>query len=395
MILEKVRLKNFRAYPFFTVSLKDGINILTGRNGVGKTSILEAISLGASAESFRFSKSEDYIKSGEDSSFIELKINNKDYLDKIELEITKKGKKIRLNNKRISQSRKLLQVLPHVAFSPNDHKIIDGDSSIRRSFINKAISNLDFNYADNLRKYNKALFQRNRLLKMNKGRIQEMDRISGEIEAWDQQMADHGEKLISYREAYLKKILPYLSKQYRYITKKDSCIELAYYCKIAIPEKNDQIKERFEEEDNVGECMVKPSKDRGLFYYLRQGLFQDLFYGNTKIGPHKDEILFTMDGNKVKSHASQGEKRTVVLALRLAEVELYKEEKNKVPILLIDDISSELDLSRRKALVDVLKKGDSQVFITATELPSGLLKGVKNSINHYNLDLMDETKYQF
>ena len=395
MVLEKLKLKNFRIYPSFTASPKNGINILTGSNGVGKTSILEAISLGASAESFRFGKSEDFIKSGEGSSSIELKVNNADYSDKIEVEITKKGKSLRLNNKKVTQLRNLLQVLPHIAFSPCDHKIINGDSYVRRNFVNKAISNLDFEYAEHLRRYNKALFQRNRLLKMNRGRVQDLDRISREIEVWDKQLVEYGEKLISYRKNYLEKIVSYFNEQYQNMTGKDAHLELIYQYNRGISEEMNQINKSSQERGNMEEDVVKFPEDRDLSYHLRQGLFEDLLCGSTRVGPHKDEVLFMMGGNRIKTYGSQGEKRTAVLALRLAEVELYKKEKDKIPVLLIDDISSELDLSRRKALVNILKKGDSQVFITATELPSDLLKEVKSSINHYDLDLMKENRYQF
>ena len=353
--------------------MEKGITVLTGANGVGKTSILEAISILGSLRSFRPGKNQDFIRNGSEASKIEAHVENDGLQDTIAVEIDSKRKRVTLNKKAISKRRHTLKILPYIIFSPNDHRIVDGDPSDRRQFINRAISAVDFDYADTLQAFQKVLLHRNRFLKRHRECFLDVENMGKELEVWDEQFIKLAVELIYRRNSYLQILIPELNQYYASISGNIHKLDIGYHC-CGLPSEEGILQ-------NIEEF---------LSHSLKESLQKDILRGSTSIGPHRDEFQFSIDGNQVRFFGSQGEKRSVVLALRLAEVRVFQNTLNREPILLIDDISSELDRTRRQALVDLLKRGNSQVLMTATELPVDLLNDVQHTFSHWDLNTIGE-----
>lgn len=368
MAITSLSIRNFRIHSALHIPFGAGITVLTGRNGAGKTSVLEVIALLASARSFRSGANLDFIRKGESDAFLEVKTEEDGLVNAVSLEINGARKKTFLNKKAVSRRRHVAEILPFVVFSPSDHRIIEGDASDRRQFLNRAISNVNFPYADILRDFQKVLFQRNKLLKIN-ARTRNVDKLCKELEVWDVQFIRLAAQLIRERIAYIQLLVPQFAAQYQRISRCTETLGITYL---------------FEAEELGQESLINIENHLGIL--LKQSREKDIYLGTTNVGPQRDEISLTIDGNRVKFYGSQGEKRTAVLALRLAEVELFRERRKKDPILLIDDVSSELDSTRRQALVELLKRGESQVLITATELPVDLLKDVDHPFDHLDLE---------
>ena len=281
-----------------------------------------------------------------------------------------------MDEKLAKSTQKLYQLLPTIAFSPSDHKIVEGDSADRKQFLNRAISNLDWEYTDTLTQYNKTLQQRNRVLK---DALQEgwgQNKLLDILTVWDEQLIELGTSLMTHRFYYLNALQQEAAKEYSRISQTQDQFGVKY--------------QPFGEED----CESFGVENYKTIFRqkLTDSLRRDLFSGSTQIGAHKDEILLILNANKVKFYGSQGEKRTCALALRLGELALFKLKLKKLPVLLFDDVSSELDKVRRQSLVELLRHENTQVFITATELPSSLMEDVDKGFKHIDLtDLGDRS----
>lgn len=366
MAVAFLSIRDFRNHTSYSVELGSGITIFTGPNGAGKTTLLESVALLGSARSFRMAKTEDLIRRGAERAQLVATVNRGSLQDEIRADIQPGGKRFYLNSKYLRSFRGLLEILPCVVFSPGDHKIVDGDATDRRAFLNRAMSGFHPGYADVLADYNKVLQQRNQLLKQASERGLSISLLTAELEPWDSQLIRLGRHLLEQRSVYIHSLQEKIHTEYQRISGKSEDFHITYQPLGEIEESYEQIME------------VYPQK-------LADSLRRDLITESTQIGPHKDEILLTLNGNKVKFYGSQGEKRTCVLALRLGEVALFKEQRKMAPLLLIDDVSSELDADRRRALVELLRSEDSQVMITATELPSALMKDLERPYVHVDL----------
>lgn len=373
MQLSEIKVSNFRNHERISISFKDRITVVTGENGTGKTSLLEAISILGSARSFRGGRIIDLIKHGTEQSIIEGLVRCELYENSIRAELKSSRKALLLNGKKLRQVRDVMSIMPFVIFSPADHRIVEGDSSDRRSFLNKAVSQWDFTYADDLRSFQRVLLQRNRILKENKGNLGAAQRISTALSPWDEQFIHYSKVLSATRSQYLDEFEPIYSERYRQLANRDNLAGIKYLDSFDAESRKDS------------ETTEEIIKDK-----LQDSLKEDILRGSTSIGPHKDEISLTIDGNQAKFYGSQGEKRTIALALRLAEVDLIQRQHDKAPMLLVDDVSSELDSGRRQALVELLRKGESQVLITATELPMDLLDGIDLPFDHFDLSRSGE-----
>ena len=262
-----------------------------------------------------------------------------------------------------------------IIFSPADHRIVDGDSADRKQFLNRAALNLDWSYGDDSQAYNKVLTQRNRILKDAGSEGWSQNRLMDVLASWDEQLFTYGARLMLRRHYYLSDLAGPVAEEYRRISLSTENFQIVYE---PFGEENFLCPET---EAEVQEIFIKKTRD---------SMRRDLASGTTQVGPHKDEILLTLNGNKVKFYGSQGEKRTCALALRLGELALFHYRWGKFPILLFDDVSSELDQSRRHSLVKLLKQERAQVIITATELPSSLMNDVNRSFEHLELTSLGE-----
>jgi DNA replication and repair protein RecF len=375
MAIQSLELRFFRNYRSLQLTLGKQISVFTGKNGIGKTTILEAISLLGSGRTFRNAKNSDFIHRNEEASLIRGKIDSLGLSTNVEIRIYPQGKKVFVDEKLAKSTKQLFEMLPVITFSPADHQIIEGDSTERKQFINRAASNVDWEYLEDLTKYNKALLQRNRVLKDALKYGWANAQVQDLLQPWNQQCVEFGSKILIRRAFYVDSLQPWAKSEYQRLAQNQDLFQITY--------------EPFGEPTFYP--MVNVNEVQEIYWKkLNDSLRRDLAVGSSQIGAHKDEFLLTLNGNKVKFYGSQGEKRTCALALRLGELALFREKMQKMPVLLFDDVSSELDSIRRHSLVELLRKENTQVLITATELPSILMGDVGKTFDQLDLQNVGE-----
>lgn len=351
MIIEKIKLKNFRNYEYVEIKLNEEKNLFIGNNANGKTNILEGIYISSFVRSFRTGNIKEVIKFGEERSFIETKIKNK-YLEKeIKITIEKNGKKnVKVDGKKAENLKEFLKETVIIIFSPEDLKIIKEDPEKRRRFLNREISQLKPFYYENLRNYYKVLKEKNIILK--KDCTYKKEEI---LKIYNEQLCKYGSIIIKEREKFIKELEKKTIKIHERLTKEKEKININYEKNIEENDFLEVINKEMEREEKVG-------------YSLK--------------GPHKDDISFFINGKDIKKYGSQGQQRLLTLSLKLAEVEIAKEEIGENPIILLDDVFSELDNSRRKALFEEIK--NIQVLMTDTEIDNEIVKE-QEKVNIYNI----------
>ncbi len=334
MFVKEIKLKNFRNYQDLNIELNPKINIFTGLNAQGKTNLLESIFITSIGKSFRSKSDKDTIKFGEEFAYIKLDVSNEKVTDKIEMRIDKNGKKsILINGISIKKHSELMGISLIVSFSPDDLAILKNSPAERRRFIDVELCQLSNVYYYNLKQYNTILKQRNMLLKSLKHDPKQRDSLF----VWDMQLVEYGCKVIDARESFIKEIAIMAKGIHKDITNGREDLQVLY--------KPNVTKDNFLEK-------------------LEKSIDRDIFTGSTSVGVHKDDINFFINGIDVRLFGSQGQQRTTALCLKLAEIELIKESKNREPILLLDDVLSELDKERQGFLID--KIDDIQVILTCT-----------------------------
>lgn len=341
MHITEITVQNFRNLETSTINLNKGLNIFSGKNAQGKTNLLESIYVCAIGKSPRINKLKDCITWGKNFSKIKinLKKNNRDII--IDFRIFDNGKKaILINGSPIKSLSQLLGELNVVYFFPDDLKLIKEAPTDRRKFIDISLSQVSKVYFNNLMKYNQVLAQRNKLLKNSKS----LEEVQKTISIWDTQLSTYASNVILSRIRFLNKLSPLVE---------DSHLELS--------ENKERLK--IEYQGILGET-VQEIREKLLSAY-QQSLEKDFYLGYTSIGPHKDDIKIMLNGIDVRNFGSQGQQRTASLALKFGEIELLKKEFNEEPVLLLDDVLSELDEKRREKLIE--KSTKLQCIITCTE----------------------------
>lgn len=360
MHIQQIHLKNYRNYIEQKVKFHDKVNIIIGDNAQGKTNLLEAVYMTSFAKSFRTNRDYDMIHFDEESAKIEalVKKNNTDISIKIIL--NKKVKKIiKLNDIKLKKNIEILNHVYTVIFSPEDLRIVKDGPEKRRNFINRELCQIKPIYYHNLYKYSKILIHRNAYLKNYK-----FEKNEQMLSIWNQETVHYGLKLIQERKYFIEKLNRISSHIHSNITDGKEKLELSYECNISITEDEKINNQNYEK-------ALKDTEEK------------DFMRGNTSIGPHKDDIKIIINGQDGRYFGSQGQQRTASLSLKLAEIQLIQEETGEIPILLLDDVLSELDENRQKFLINYLK--NMQVFITTTEISEFL----KNNLpeNHiYRVD---------
>jgi len=340
MYLTKIELKNFRNYEEQTVEFHKKVNIITGKNAQGKTNLLESLYIMSLGKSFRTNKDVDMI--GFEKDFCRVKSTSIKEQRELEIEISigKEGKTAKINGLKTTKNIDLLENVYMVVFSPEDLKIVKDEPEKRRKFIDRELCQLKPMYYRNLGRYKKILQQRNSLLK-------QQDVNEDVIAVWDESLAEYGAKVIQERKRFIEKMNLISKEISKSITNGKEALELSY-------EANIEFKENYEEQKEY----VKQ--------VLSKNLKNDIFRRSTTVGPHKDDLKICVEGIDIRHFGSQGQQRTAALSLKLAEIQLIKEETKIDPILLLDDVLSELDAERQNFLINSLK--DVQLFITTTEL---------------------------
>lgn len=356
MFIKKIELNNFRNYIHLDMDFHKKVNILVGKNAQGKTNLIEAIYLTSIGKSFRTNKDQEMI--GFDKEFARVKIIAEKNEEPIELEIMikKEGKEVKKEGYKLSKTTEMLDNIYIVVFSPEDLRIVKDEPEKRRKFIDRELCQLKPVYYSNLSKYKKILQQRNALLK-------EKNIKEDVLKVWDLSLCDVGCKIIKSRQEFIKKINIISKDIHKEITNEKENLEIIY-------------------EANIG--YVENVEDQKKLYLekLEKNWKNDIYRGNTSIGPHKDDLKLMVNGIDIRNYGSQGQQRTAALSLKLAEVKLIEEEKREKPILLLDDVLSELDSSRQKYLISSLR--DIQIFITTTEI-SGFLESNIQEKNIYKV----------
>lgn len=339
MYINKIILKNFRNYEDQEIDLNDNINIFYGDNAQGKTNILESICLCGIGKSFRTNKDKELIKKDKNFLKVETYFQKEDRDGKIKIEISDK-KSAFLNDIKVKKLSEILGNINLVIFTPDDINLLKNGPSGRRKFLDMMISQLRPSYILNLNNYLKTLEQRNNFLKQ-KNRNKEM------LDIWDEKLAEYGEKIFLYRNEFIEKIKNKIKDIHLRITKEEINIKYNSDC------------------ETKNEYLNKLKKNREI----------DYIKGYTSSGIHRDDFSITINNEPVNIYGSQGQNRTAVLSLKLAELNVIYEDIGEYPILLLDDFMSELDEKRISSFLNDIK--NIQVIVTCTKNIK-----IKNSISH-------------
>lgn len=334
MYIKNLALQNYRNYESAEIRFSDGINILYGDNAQGKTNILEAIYLTGTTKSHRGSKDREIIRFGTEESHIRADIRKENMDRRIDMHLKKnKTKGIAIDMVPIRKSSELLGTMNMVFFSPEDLSIIKNGPAERRNFMNMELCQLDKIYVSHLANYNKSLDQRNNLIKQIGFDKSKLDMLS----VWNDQLVKYGIEIIKKRNTFIELINQIIPDIHSDLTSGKEHLCLIY-------EKN--------------------TEAESFLSTLEEKQETDLRYQTTQTGPHRDDIAFMIDGMDVRKFGSQGQQRTVALSLKLAEIELVKKLIQDNPILLLDDVMSELDRSRQDALLESIR--GIQTILTCT-----------------------------
>lgn len=356
MYINKLILKNFRNYDYVDIDFDKNLNIFVGDNGQGKTNILESIFISAFGQSFRTKKDKDLINFKYDSTYIKSDIIKENFDIDIEIKIKNDLKKeIKVNSNNLIKRSDLFGSFNVVIFSPEDLKLIKEGPSERRRFIDREISNLKKSYCNSLLEYHRILNQRNSLLKS----VKEKNSLIHTIDIWDQKLAEIGSKIIIEKNKFIDKLNFESNKLHLKFTENKENINIKYLSNLKINE--------FEYDKIYREFISK----------LQKNLKSDIDRGYTSVGPHRDDIDITINGYEAKIFGSQGQQRTAALSIKLSQINIIYEEIGEYPVLLLDDVMSELDIKRQNDLIKSLI--NIQTIITLTDTNSIMNKNLKNS----------------
>lgn len=327
MIIKSVKLINFRNHSSYILNCDEETSLILGENGCGKTSVLEAIYILTRGKSFRATDSE-ILKRGEPYYRIELEYYNGEKITATYDGKTKTFVSMDKKSKRLSKNNKY----PAILFLPSDLNLISHSPGRRRDYFDRVFSQFSEVYSSNLSKYDKALRQRNELLK-----TEHQDSLF----SWNLLLAKYGTDLYNFRTKFITEINHRLTDTYRSISKNQDEVSIIYKTEVNNKNFNSYLNS------------------------LEQNYEKDLYLGHTGFGVHRDDYVFQLNNKLADGSASRGETRSIILALKFIEAELINEKLGKKPIILLDDVFSELDQTRRKSLIDNFKS--NQVIITSVE----------------------------
>ena len=336
MFIKRLQMLNYRNYNVLDISLGPHVNVFMGDNAQGKTNILEGIYYCAFARSHRTSKDRELINWRYDNALLSVTVGRERLDKRIDISILKDGKKaIQINKIKIKKIGELFGNFNVVMFSPEDLKIIKDSPGVRRKFIDMELCQLNPKYYYNLVQYNKVLNERNSILR-NRNINKDI------LDIYDMQLVEFGYNIIIDRLEYIQKLNKYSTKIHSDITSGKEKIEFKYISTIKDLE---NIKENF-------------------YSLLEKNRSRDCERGITSIGPHRDDFTVLINDIDTKSYGSQGQQRTAVLTIKFSSLKIIKELTGEHPVLLLDDVLSELDFSRKKYILSTI--GDIQTIITCT-----------------------------
>ncbi|MDH3975994.1 MAG: DNA replication/repair protein RecF [Deltaproteobacteria bacterium] len=350
-MITDLKIEHFRNYRQEKVSFKKGINVFLGKNGQGKTNLLEAVYVLGMLSSFRKTEAESLIREGESSFSIEGFFAD-DEASVLAVEKGLKGwKKIETDGCECVKKSDYIGRIKMVVFSPDEMELIQGSPDVRRKYLDRTYFHVTRSHLKNLKLYKRILTQRNLLLKRGLFKVQELD-------IWSERLAHAGAKVVEGRYDLVNIINRKLEIEQPF-AKRDK-ISLNYL---------EKGKSDIRKKDEPGERLLDK------LYRVRA---EEIARKMTLVGPHRDDVEITINGEKARSFSSRGEMRSILLALKAAEVEIFRNVSSVKPLVMLDDVASELDIDRRRSLLDYLRHKGEQVLITTTEAE--------------NLPLMDREK---
>lgn len=360
MYIKTISLYNFRNYDDLHIELSPKLNIIYGNNAQGKTNILESIYMCAMGRSPKAQKDKEIIKLDKKEAHIRIYASKKGLENKIDVHLKKEAKKgIAVNGIPIKKLNELFGVIYVVIFSPEDLQLIKSGPSERRRFIDMELCQLNSIYYYDLQQYCKVLKQRNNLLK----RLSKEPSWNDTLFIWDKQLVFYGKRVIRARDEFIKRLNDISSQIHADITNNSEIMNLKY-----IP--------------NIKESEFE--------FKLNRNLEKDLILKSTSVGPHKDELQFFINNQDVKIYGSQGQQRTTALSVKLAEIKLIEEETSIKPVLLLDDVLSELDESRQSYLLKNIN--NLQTILTCTGIEDSIRKYIGKA---YILEVKNNSVHSF
>ena len=328
MKIAQLTVDHFRNHQHTTLQLAEGVNLLVGPNAQGKTNLLEAIYLSCVGRGWRTTRDSEMVQFGQDRALVQVTAMKKFGSVEIAIQLGQGLKKsISINRVPIAKVAELMGQINCIFFSPDELKLVKEAPADRRRFLNIDLSQIDKSYFYALARYNKILQQRNAYLKDNHD--------PRELAIWDEQLVKQGQIIITKRQAFLQKLTPYVVAKHRELTGGQETITLTY-----------ETCANFAEE-------LAAARER------------DIRLRTTTVGPHRDDLAILVNGQDVRVFGSQGQQRTVALSIKLAELDLFSDLTGERPILLLDDVFSELDSSRQSRLLTAI--ANTQAIITVTD----------------------------
>lgn len=358
MHIKELKLRNYRNYNKLEVSFDDKINVIIGENAQGKTNLMEAIHVLAFTKSHRTSHEKELIQWEKEYAKIEGRVEKRNQNIPLEIIISNKGKKAKLNHLEQKRLSDYVGAANVVMFAPEDLTLVKGPPSIRRRFIDMELGQIQPTYIYHLTQYQKILKQRNHLLKQLQ-RNNLSDRTM--LEVLTTQIIEHASIILEKRFSFLKLLRSWANKIHYSISRNLEQLEIEYQATIEVSE--------VENKENISNIYLTK------FNEIQE---KEIERGTTLIGPHRDDLLFFVNNKDVQTYGSQGQQRTTALSLKLAEIELIHSEVGEYPILLLDDVLSELDDYRQSELLNTIQ-GKVQTFVSTTSVDGIHHKTLENA----------------
>ncbi|MCL2797338.1 MAG: DNA replication/repair protein RecF [Firmicutes bacterium] len=357
MFVKSLEIVNFRNYRRQHLTLSPGVNVFSGDNGQGKTNLLEAVYFASIGKSTRTSRDKELILWDEERAKVTVTVEKSFGDETAELIISRgENKRVAVNGMPVTRLGELMGVVGTVFFSPSELKIVQAGPGERRSFIDIAVCQLSKAYFYLLLRYNKILAQRNRLLKSGHA-------TSDALDIWDAQLAAVGAKVVKTRRGFVRNLAPYACENHLFLSGGAEDLAL-FYEGIG--------GETAEETERAMLCELKKERER------------DLKLGFTHSGPHKDDLILKIGAADIRSYGSQGQQRTAALSLKLSELQLATATRGECPVLLLDDVLSELDVGRQQKLLERIQ--GFQTLLTCTHLEPGVRARLGGGLTEFRVE---------
>ncbi|MBQ8973169.1 MAG: DNA replication/repair protein RecF [Clostridia bacterium] len=339
MRVTRLKLRGYRNYAECTLEPAKGVTVLLGDNGQGKTNLLEAVYLTCTGRSHRTRQDKELIQRNAEFASVHIYAERRDGSHDVEVLLPRAGKRhIKIAGQEASRSGELLGHVTGVLFSPEDLRTVKDGPAERRRFVDMTLSQLQPAYYYSMQRYNRALKQRNELLREAASNVS----LYATLDAWDEQLAAHGAELMHFRRDYIDKLRIQASQTHMEIAEGKERLQIEYLPNIALGDEREQILEA-----------------------LFSARDTDMRRMTTSVGPHRDDVAVLIDGWDVRAYGSQGQQRTAALSMRLAELTVIRSQLDEWPILMLDDVMSELDPGRRRRLLERLE--GIQTLVTCTD----------------------------